>query len=93
MITDVAIQWNGSTYSMAAPARHADLIREIIKKTGGINGPHTEGFLMTPDGRSEESETKMFLDRRAAYLYAQTKGQILPNANVKNNTLYSEDLW
>jgi len=33
-ITHTAIRFEGTTYSLPAPARHHDVIRDIVEKTG-----------------------------------------------------------
>lgn len=90
MITDVAIRYDGKTYALPSPARHADVRQLIFKERGGIAGPHTDGFLV---GNRANPESKMFLNRGAAYFYAQITGQIKAGVIVKSGKLYSEDLW
>lgn len=83
MITHVAVQYNGQTYSLPKPNRHHNVIRLI----GGISGSHQEGFL-DASGR--------FLSRIAAMQMAKDTGQLKRAPDPKlyqGPELYSEDLW
>lgn len=99
MIVAAAIQINGLVCSMAQPARHHDILRQI-------NG------LYDPEERNPEtyaSEVQGFIDdkgvffnRRDAFKHCLECGQGLPrrdrmlreNPNVyRGEELYSEDLW
>ncbi len=83
MITHVAIQYNGNTYSLPKPNRHHHVIRMI----GGISGPHKEGFLDT-EGRFLNRTTAM----QVAIAYKQLKRR--PGKEFyQGPELFSEDLW
>lgn len=85
-ITHVAISYAGRIWSLPAPNRHHDVIREIIQQTrSGLYGPHSEGFL-TEDGT--------YLDRRSARWLAASTGQFKRSAGgTQSEELFSEDLW
>lgn len=86
MITHVAIQYAGKTYSLPAPNRHHDVIRLIAAENGvGIAGPDVQGFLDF-DGN--------FLNRKDAFVHVSKSGQLkrIPGGYNGGN-LYSEDLW
>jgi hypothetical protein len=83
MITHVAIQYDGQTYSLPKPNRHYHVIRLI----GGIKGPHKEGFL---------DATGRFLSRIAAMQMAKDTKQFKREPDPKlyqGPELFSEDLW
>ena len=82
-IIGVAVQYDGTTYSLPAPNRHHHVIRMI----GGINGPHVEGFLL---------DTGEFIGRIGARQLAKDNGQLKRRPgkdNYQGPELYSEDLW
>lgn len=94
MIVAAAIRINHCVCSMAAPARHHDILRQI-------NG------LFDPDERpahTYEAETQgfltsggQFLDRRAALLHVREVEQKMIRrqgpGTYQGDELFSEDLW
>lgn len=89
MITHVAIQYNGRTYSLPKPNRHHDIIRLIYKETGkGIDGPDVQGFL---------DNYGNFLNRYEAMDHAKQHNQLIRPENQTNiyngSKLFSEDIW
>ena len=87
-ITHVAVVYDGTTYSLAAPYRHHDVIRKIFDITGsGLAGPSTQGFL---------DNTGVFMTRSEAFELAAVNGQLLRAVDSSNYTgkqLFSEDIW
>jgi len=82
-ITHVAIKHGGQTHSLPAPNRH----HHVIRKIGGIYGPHEEGFL---------DEAGRFYSRIAAMQLAKDSRQLIRRKGeqyYQGNELYSEDLW
>lgn len=99
MIVAAAIMINNAVISMAAPARHHDILRQIAGLYDPEERPHwtyeneTQGFI------TDKGE---FLDRKEAWEHVSNCGQgaALRYARLRNepNTyngmnLYSEDLW
>jgi hypothetical protein len=88
MITHVAIQYGGKTYSLPRPKRHHHIVCMIVAEHGlGLNGPDTQGFL---------DHTNTFLNRQTAYIHATECNQIVRKVDpalYNGDELYSEDLW
>lgn len=85
IITHVAIIHKDVTYSLPKPNRHHHVIKYIVeecKQTPPVSG--LQGFL-TKNGK--------FLNRTNARILAEETNQILPNADLRANILFSEDLW
>ena len=80
IITHVAIQYEGNTYSLPKPNRHHHVIRMI----GSIEGPDIQGFL--------DSNGK-FLTREEAVIVALESGQISSDHVIRSGELFSEDIW
>lgn len=95
MIVAAAIKINHAVISMAAPARHADILRQIK----GLHDPHDrphwsyeaeiQGFI-THEGK--------FMERREAFAHVHECGQGTPRRrtgreNYQGEELFSEDLW
>jgi hypothetical protein len=85
IITHAAIRYNYHVYSLAKPARHADIIRHIkqINKVG-IDGADIKGFLT--------NEMK-FVNRTQAFAIAKEAGQLLNPLACKSELLFTEDMW
>lgn len=86
-ITHVAIYFDGVTWSLPAPYRHAHVIHHIRLVTGhGLYGPSTQGFL---------DQAGHFLNRREAFIRAHQMGQVITRRpeGYQGDSLYSEDLW
>lgn len=93
MIVAAAIRINRAVISMAAPARHHDILRQINGIYGQEPRPswtfevETQGFL---------TDAGQFLDRREAYAHALQCGQALIGRRpegYQGDELFSEDLW
>ena len=89
MITHVAILYNSKVYALAKPNRHHNVIRMIAEDNGvGIAGYDTQGFV---------NDKGYFLNRKQAYRYAKSVGQLdrskHPSGSYDGDELYSEDLW
>jgi hypothetical protein len=85
-ITHVAVVYNGTTYSLPPPNRHAQVLW-LINETNEHNYPNEEGFL--------DSEGK-FLNRKEAMKIAVASGQLRRREGAQyyqGPDLYSEDLW
>ena len=88
-ITHVAVRFRGELYSLPAPNRHNDVVREIVKKTGArwtevAQGPEDDfGFL---------DEGGHYLRRAQALMSAALFDQ-LKDPKKQGNHLYSEDIW
>jgi len=82
-IVHVAVKYGRVIYSLPAPNRH----HHVIRKIGGMSGPHEEGFLL---------DNGEFLGRRDAMQLAKDNGQLKRkpgNEHYQGDELYSEDLW
>lgn len=93
MIVAAAIRIGDAVISMAAPARHHDILRQINRLYDPEPRPfwtfeaETQGFL---------TERGVFLDRREAYTHALECGQPLVGRRpdgYQGDELFSEDLW
>lgn len=95
MIVAAAVQINCAVISMAAPARHHDILRQIAGLYQPDDRPHwtyeneTQGFI------TDKGE---FLNRRDAFQHTIDCGQGQPRRrkgaeNYRGEELYSEDLW
>lgn len=95
MIVAAAVRINHATISMAAPARHHDILRQIAGLYAPEDRPHwtyeveVQGFI------TDKGE---FLGRRAAFQHTIDCGQGQPRRrtgphNYQGGELYSEDLW
>jgi hypothetical protein len=99
MIVSAAVRINHCVCSMAAPARHHDILRQITGLFDPGERPdhtfenETQGFL---------TDTGQFLNRREAYDHCIRTGQGLPRRErmlgenkrlYDGEELYSEDLW
>jgi hypothetical protein len=94
-IVAAAIRINHAVISMAAPARHHDILRQIAGLYDPQDRPdwtyenETQGFL------TDKGE---FLNRRDAFRHTVESGQGQPRRrtgamNYQGGELYSEDLW
>ena len=81
-IVGVAILHNGTVWSLPAPKRHHDVIRDIAEATGETDIFGIQGFV-TKGG--------YFLTRPDAAEVALRYGQITALSHPPD--LYSEDLW
>lgn len=99
MITAAAIRINHAVISMAQPARHHDILRQINGLYDPEDRPHwtyeneTQGFI---------DDKGRFLNRSDAYKHCLECGQGLPRRTAilatghnayNGEELYSEDLW
>lgn len=88
MITHVAIIYKCKIYSLPAPNRHHNVIREIAKENGvGIKSYDIQGFI---------NDQGDFLTRRQGMQYARSCGQLNrkdETGSYQGDELYSEDLW
>jgi hypothetical protein len=86
-ITHVAIRFEGTTYSLPAPARHHDVIRDIVKKTGAryVDVHDDDQGFIDSNGR--------YLDRHRALMVARAAGQVIDESKVRCEMLTSEDVW
>lgn len=93
MIASAAIRINHAVISMAKPARHHDILRQI----NALYAPNAR-----PDWSCEEecqgfiTHEGVFLDRREALVHTRAYGQTLkrqPNVGYQGDELFSEDLW
>lgn len=93
MIVAAAVRINHCVCSMAAPARHHDILRQIAglfdpgERPGHTYEAETQGFI---------EDSGQFLDRRAALAHARECGQVLkrkPGVGYQGDELFSEDLW
>jgi hypothetical protein len=82
-IVAAACQIDGLTFSMPAPARHADVLWSM-DLLGVKCGRETQGFL---DHRG------VFMGRKAAMVIAHVFGQLAKGEFLKDESLYSEHLW
>lgn len=83
MITEVAIIFEGQTYSLPKPYRHHDVICMIYNANGYRSVHGEQGFL---------DDKGNFMNRRVALAHALECGQVLQE-NIRFPELYSEDLW
>lgn len=94
-IVAAAVRINHAVISMAAPARHHDIIRQISGLYEPGDRPHwsyeneTQGFI---------TDTGSFLNRREAFQHTVDCGQGQPlrrtgPTDYQGGELYSEDLW
>lgn len=85
LIAAAAIRWRGETFSMAAPARHHDVIALIRRERpnwGPVPGWAEQGFI---------TNSGAFVDREMAGKIAVEAGQV---ESLKwPPSLFSEDLW
>jgi hypothetical protein len=84
MITHVAIRYNGKLYSLPKPNRHHHIIHQIHLETGDNDIYGDQGFL---------DDQGNFLDRSTALIHAQMCNQLLPHPKLKDDWLYSENVW
>lgn len=95
MIVAAAIRINNAVISMAAPARHYDILHQIASLYDPSDRPpwtyenETQGFI---------TDKGMFLDRTEAFQHTNECGQGQPKRrpgiqNYQGTELYSEDLW
>lgn len=93
MIVAAAIRINRAIISMAAPARHHDILRQI----GGLYDPELRpGWTFEAETQGFLTDRGVFLDRRAAYAHALECGQPLVArrpSGYQGDELFSEDLW
>lgn len=86
-LTHVAIRFRGKVWSLPAPNRHHDVIRMIVRETGAD----------TVDSRNEDQgfldENGTYLNRKQALVSAQLFDQIKPDATIRLEMLFSEDVW
>lgn len=83
MIHAAAIEYEGTVYTLPAPARHCNIIVLIVEKAGTYHSSNaSQGFL---------DDSMGFLDREEAGERAIGCGQI--KALNCPPELYSEDLW
>lgn len=85
-ITAAAVLVDGDIYTMAAPARHHNIIHHM---TGHLkmhqSGSWEEGFI---------TDTDFFVRRKPAMMIAENANQLLERAPTgPKHTLYSEDVW
>jgi hypothetical protein len=85
VITNVAIKFEGVTYSLPRPNRHHHIIRLIADE---IPGAH-----ITQEWQGFTDDTGKFLGRREALEIALKLGQVKDPASIRCGTLFSEDLW
>ena len=93
MIVAAAIRIGEAVISLAAPARHHDILRQINR----LYAPERRPFW------TYEAETQwfitdagVFLDRSEAYIHAHQCGQKLVGRRpdgYQGDHLFSEDLW
>lgn len=86
-ITHVAIRFEGTVYSLPAPARHHDVIRDIVDKTGAryVDARDEDQGFIDSEGR--------FLDRHRALMIALRAKQVIDESKVRCRMLTSEDVW
>lgn len=87
MITHVAIRYKGKIYSLPKPARHYHVIALIHKETGDQSiDAHgdDQGFL---------DEHGTYYRRTQALHHALLHDQLKPDAIIRANQLFSEDVW
>lgn len=82
-VVAAAIQKDGKTWTLPAPARHHDIIRYMISQ--GVKPPCSgeQGFIFS---------TGEFADREESRKVAVAANQLLPRA-VNSPDLFSEDVW
>lgn len=79
-ITDCAIIWHGTLYTLPRPARHSDVIKRINEVTGDVDIVGYQGFMTSWDH---------FVCRKSGAQIALASGQIRQNKTF----LFSEDMW
>ena len=79
-IVGVAVRYKNKIYTLLAPNRHHDVIKEIHNQTGDMNIVGEQGFI---------TNTERFLDRQDAARLAFVNGQI----QIFVHELFSENLW
>ena len=93
MIVAAAVRINHCVCSMAAPARHHDILRQIAglfdpqERPAETYESETQGFL---------TDAGTFMDRRTALAHAREVGQVIkrtPGVGYQGDELFSEDLW
>lgn len=82
-IVAAAISYRGMTISMPAPARHADILRELFQINQGAAVDGQQGFL---------ADTGQFYGRIGAKQIVKDYGQSTIG-NHNPTELFSEDLW
>ncbi len=84
MIVAVAIRQDGSTFTLPRPARHHQVIYDMVVLFG-----------LTPPIKGEQgfiTDEGTFVDRVTAKDIARSHGQLLPRASHLPE-LFSEDVW
>ncbi len=94
MIVAAAIRINHAVISMAAPARHHDILRQIAGLYAPNDRPHwsyeaeEQGFI---------TDSGEFLGRVPALVHAIQCGQpmrrVITDMSYQGQELFSEDLW
>jgi hypothetical protein len=93
VIVAAAVRIHHCVCTMAAPARHHDILRQIAGMFDPEERPdhtyeaETQGFI---------TDTGHFIERREALIHARECGQVLrrkPGIGYQGDELFSEDLW
>lgn len=87
-ITHVAIRFQGEVYSLPAPNRHEDVVREIVQK---LKVSHVDSH---DEDRGFLDESGRYLNRKQALVSAELNDQILDSVKViHHHGLLSENIW
>lgn len=89
-VVGVAYRVRGMVFSMAAPMRHHNVLREMEDVFIGVRP-----FRIHPDDSGFLLNNGCFATRREAYHIAKAAGQLLPRqpGGYDGDELFSEDLW
>lgn len=87
-ITHVAIRFEGRVWSLPRPYRHHHIIRVICYLDSSVD---------SVDARDEDQgfldATGRYLNRKQALVSALVNKQVKNEGDIRNNELYSEDVW
>lgn len=95
MIVAAAVKINNAVISMAAPARHHDILRAIVSLYEPGSRP---SWTYAEEEQGFVTNKGEFLGRREAFNHARNCGQGTPRrrtapGNYEGDELFSEDLW
>ncbi len=86
-ITDVAVRFHGTLYSLPRPNRHYHVIAKIAEET---QTPYVDAF---GDNQGFLDAYGHYLTRRQALVSALENNQVKDPSKIRQRMLFSEDLW
>lgn len=85
IVAAAIVKPDGTQVWLPPPARHDDIVREIIRTDGWYDDSQSAQGFRVNDGS--------FASRRAALVIAKNAGQIIRRCGGDHIRLYSENLW